>query len=57
MKYLISGDAALIGAMLVSRSIQNGDEVIEIDGFIGYYSPGLMMVRVEKLISPFGSWV
>lgn len=49
MRYLITGTAGFIGFHLANRLLQQGDEVLGIDGMTDYYDPALKQARHAQL--------
>ena len=50
-KILVTGAAGFIGAALVIRLIENGENVIGLDNLNSYYDPKLKESRLEKIKS------
>lgn len=51
MRFLVTGAAGFIGSHLSARLAKSGNQVLGIDNFDSYYSPGLKHLRVKHLLS------
>ncbi len=54
MRFLVTGAAGFIGSNISARLANSGFEVVGVDNYNAYYSPGLKKLRVEELLKPLG---
>lgn len=50
MKLLVTGGAGFIGAHVVKKLVERGDEAVIVDNFNSYYDPELKEDRLKKLL-------